>query len=101
MRRSPSPYGRRAGTASGGWGCHPQPHTPPLPPPAPHPHPTRARARRSNIARAPLAHRTQVQQQLKLQQLVGHAWHVQEACAQTGEGLWEGLDWLAHHFKKI
>ena len=27
--------------------------------------------------------------------LDGHEWHIQPCCGPTGEGLYEGLDWLA------
>jgi hypothetical protein len=27
----------------------------------------------------------------------GHEWHIQASCALTGEGLWEGLSWVAAH----
>jgi small GTP-binding protein len=38
---------------------------------------------------------------LKLKQLGARAWHVQRSCATTGEGLWEGLEWLATHTKPL
>uniref|UniRef100_A0A6B2LMV7 ADP-ribosylation factor n=1 Tax=Arcella intermedia TaxID=1963864 RepID=A0A6B2LMV7_9EUKA len=32
---------------------------------------------------------------LDLLSLVGRKWYIQGACAMTGDGLWEGLDWLS------
>jgi len=32
---------------------------------------------------------------LRLQQQKGREWFIQSACATTGDGLYEGLDWLA------
>lgn len=29
--------------------------------------------------------------------LAGHKWYVQGCCAQTGDGLYEGLDWMCSH----
>eukprot|EP00270_Netrium_digitus_P005818 TRINITY_DN1780_c1_g1_i1.p1 TRINITY_DN1780_c1_g1~~TRINITY_DN1780_c1_g1_i1.p1 ORF type:complete len:196 (-),score=35.98 TRINITY_DN1780_c1_g1_i1:148-735(-) len=36
-----------------------------------------------------------------LQQLRGRAWHIQSTCAPKGEGLYEGLDWLASTLKSM
>jgi ADP-ribosylation factor protein 1 len=43
----------------------------------------------------------QVRDELKLEQLGARAWHVQKACATSGEGLWAGLKWLAAHVKPV
>ena len=43
----------------------------------------------------------QVRDQLQLEALGARAWHVQPSCATTGEGLWQGLKWLAANVKKI
>ena len=43
----------------------------------------------------------QVGAELKLSELGARAWHVQRAVATTGEGLWEGLKWLAANTKAI
>jgi ADP-ribosylation factor-like protein 5B len=32
---------------------------------------------------------------LNLHAIQGHEWHIQASCALTGEGLWEGLDWVS------
>ena len=32
---------------------------------------------------------------LNLHAIKGHEWHIQASCALTGEGLWEGLDWVS------
>merc|ERR1712012_886281 len=37
----------------------------------------------------------EVAEKLGLQNLHHRQWHMQSACATRGEGLWEGLDWLA------
>ena len=37
----------------------------------------------------------QIKDMLNLQELKQKNWFVQPACASTGEGLFEGLDWLA------
>mmetsp|Transcript_12044 Transcript_12044/g.16694 ORF Transcript_12044/g.16694 Transcript_12044/m.16694 type:complete len:185 (-) Transcript_12044:127-681(-) len=38
--------------------------------------------------------------ELGLDKLQNHVWHVQGACATTGEGLVEGMDWLANTLKR-
>jgi len=43
----------------------------------------------------------QVRDELQLEQLNARAWHVQPSCATTGEGLWQGLKWLATNVKPI
>mmetsp|Transcript_30884 Transcript_30884/g.72072 ORF Transcript_30884/g.72072 Transcript_30884/m.72072 type:complete len:193 (-) Transcript_30884:154-732(-) len=37
---------------------------------------------------------TEVAKKLELHKCPEHAWHVQESCALSGEGLFEGLRWL-------
>ena len=32
---------------------------------------------------------------LSLHDIKGKEWHIQASCALTGEGLWEGLEWVA------
>ena len=32
---------------------------------------------------------------LNLHAIKGHEWHIQASCALTGEGVWEGLDWVS------
>ncbi|GBG74231.1 hypothetical protein CBR_g17942 [Chara braunii] len=34
---------------------------------------------------------------LSLHSIKRHDWHIQACCALTGEGLWEGLGWVAQH----
>jgi Arf/Sar family protein len=41
----------------------------------------------------------EVCQHLGLPELRGRRWHVQGAIATKGEGLYEGLDWLASSLK--
>ena len=31
--------------------------------------------------------------------LAGRSWHIQQCCALTGEGLFEGLDWAIHQIQ--
>ncbi|KAH8806601.1 putative ADP ribosylation factor 1 [Flagelloscypha sp. PMI_526] len=38
---------------------------------------------------------------LELNTVENRLWHVQPACATTGEGLYEGFDWLAKTFKEM
>jgi small GTP-binding protein len=35
---------------------------------------------------------------LRLTNLTNRQWHIQPTCGRTGEGLYEGLDWLASRF---
>jgi ADP-ribosylation factor protein 1 len=44
----------------------------------------------------------EVSEQLKLQEITHgtRKWHVQSTCALTGEGLLEGLDWLAAQLRE-
>jgi len=43
----------------------------------------------------------QVSKELRLDELGARAWHVQPSCATTGDGLWQGLKWLAGNVKPI
>ncbi|XP_035688895.1 ADP-ribosylation factor-like protein 5B [Branchiostoma floridae] len=42
----------------------------------------------------------EISQQLNLTSIKGHGWHIQACCALTGEGLYQGLEWIAHQLKK-
>lgn len=43
----------------------------------------------------------EISAKMKLQELVRtHTWYIQSACATTGEGLYEGLDWLSSQLAK-
>lgn len=42
----------------------------------------------------------QVTESLGLQQLNNRKWYIQATCATNGEGLYEGLDWLANALKE-
>ena len=39
-------------------------------------------------------------EQLGLQKLTGRQWYIQACCATTGDGLYEGLDWLSDIMSK-
>jgi ADP-ribosylation factor 1/2 len=41
-----------------------------------------------------------ISDKLGLHSLRAHDWYIQSACATTGEGLYEGLDWLAQSITK-
>jgi hypothetical protein len=43
---------------------------------------------------------SEVAERLGVASLRGREWHVQGACALTGEGLFEGFNWLAEELKK-
>ncbi len=38
---------------------------------------------------------------LDLHSLRQRNWYIQATCAPTGEGLYEGLDWMSHQIKKL
>ena len=38
----------------------------------------------------------EVTKSLKLNQLRNRQWYIQSSCATTGDGLYEGLDWLSN-----
>ena len=42
---------------------------------------------------------SQIADKLSLSQMRGREWHIQGACALTGDGLFEGFDWLAKALK--
>ena len=42
----------------------------------------------------------EITEKLGLQSLTRHKWTVQACCATTGDGLFEGLDWLAAELSK-
>ncbi|KAK2880082.1 hypothetical protein FQN49_000596 [Arthroderma sp. PD_2] len=42
----------------------------------------------------------EITQQLGLQALTRRAWYIQSTCATTGDGLYEGLEWLSGALKK-
>jgi len=42
----------------------------------------------------------EITQQLGLQSLTRRAWFIQSTCATTGDGLYEGLEWLADTLRK-
>jgi ADP-ribosylation factor-like protein 5B len=37
----------------------------------------------------------EIARELRLQSVRTHQWHIQPCCALTGEGLYEGIDWIA------
>ena len=41
-----------------------------------------------------------VTEKLGLNQLRNRKWYIQGCCATTGDGLYEGLDWLSNALKK-
>lgn len=43
---------------------------------------------------------SEITEKLGLRQLRQRHWYIQGACAHSGEGLYEGLDWLASNAKK-
>jgi len=44
---------------------------------------------------------TEVTSKLGLQQMRNRRWFIQSTCATTGDGLYEGLDWLANELKSV
>ena len=42
----------------------------------------------------------EISQQLNLTSIKDHAWHIQACCALTGEGLYQGLEWIVSNLKK-
>jgi len=38
---------------------------------------------------------TELSKALQLDKLRGHTWYIQPCCATSGDGLYEGLDWLS------
>jgi small GTP-binding protein len=43
---------------------------------------------------------SEVTERLGLNRLTNRKWYIQAACATTGDGLYEGLDWLSNALKK-
>eukprot|EP00118_Oscarella_pearsei_P009830 m.57482 g.57482 ORF g.57482 m.57482 type:complete len:179 (+) comp34745_c0_seq4:54-590(+) len=43
---------------------------------------------------------SEISQQLNLTSLKDHGWHIQACCALTGEGLYQGLEWITKQLKK-
>merc|ERR1719337_600164 len=43
---------------------------------------------------------TEISQQLSLQNLRKHQWQIQACCGLTGEGLYQGLEWIASKIKR-
>ena len=44
---------------------------------------------------------SEITEGLGLSSLRQRNWHIKGTCASTGEGLYEGMDWLAHEVSKI
>lgn len=42
----------------------------------------------------------EISKQLDLTSIKKHQWHIQSCCALTGEGLYQGLEWIAQRIKK-
>lgn len=42
----------------------------------------------------------EISQQLNLTSIKKHPWHIQSCCALTGEGLYQGLEWIVSNIKK-
>jgi len=42
----------------------------------------------------------QIAEELNLQAIKDHSWHIQACCALTGEGLYEGIEWLTQAVTK-
>jgi ADP-ribosylation factor-like protein 5B len=42
----------------------------------------------------------EISQALNLTSIKDHGWHIQACCALTGEGLYQGLEWIASNIKK-
>nr|XP_002735272.1 PREDICTED: ADP-ribosylation factor-like protein 5B-like [Saccoglossus kowalevskii] len=43
---------------------------------------------------------TEISQQLNLTSIKDHGWHIQACCALTGEGLYQGLEWITAQIKR-
>ncbi|XP_033112332.1 ADP-ribosylation factor-like protein 5B [Anneissia japonica] len=43
---------------------------------------------------------TEISQQLNLTSVKDHGWHIQACCALTGEGLYQGLEWIGSRIKR-
>lgn len=42
----------------------------------------------------------EISEQLNLTSIKDHGWHIQACCALTGEGLYQGLEWITNHIRK-
>ena len=42
----------------------------------------------------------EISKQFNLTSLKNHSWHIQACCALTGEGLYEGMEWLTGEIAK-
>lgn len=42
----------------------------------------------------------EISEQLNLTAIKDHGWHIQACCALTGEGLYQGLEWIVSNLKK-
>lgn len=42
----------------------------------------------------------EISQQLNLTSIKDHGWHIQSCCALTGEGLYQGLEWITNHLRR-
>ncbi|XP_071498979.1 ADP-ribosylation factor-like protein 5B [Diadema setosum] len=42
----------------------------------------------------------EISQQLNLTSVKDHEWHIQACCALTGEGLYQGLEWIANQIRR-
>merc|ERR1712087_212744 len=43
---------------------------------------------------------SEITERLKLNKLRNRDWYIQSSCAKTGDGLYEGLDWLSNTLKE-
>lgn len=42
----------------------------------------------------------EISQLLNLTSIKDHGWHIQACCALTGEGLYQGLEWITNHIRR-
>ena len=42
----------------------------------------------------------EISKQLNLQSMRKHKWQIQACCALSGEGLYQGLEWIVNNIKK-
>jgi len=42
-----------------------------------------------------------ISREMRLEEITDRPWHVQQSCAVSGEGLWQGLKWLAANVKPL
>jgi ADP-ribosylation factor-like protein 5B len=43
---------------------------------------------------------SEISHSLNLTAIKDHAWHIQACCALTGEGLYQGLEWIVGQIKR-